>query len=342
MLARSLPQLSLPSFRRLQPAQLVDDVLIELFTARGAIDIPAEVNDIVRMPFWAAALARFGLQAESGLQLLRLIMEHRLELAFTEPLLARKTREALGVIALAAQPAVVVETRQALDVLEAWMTSGVGRDRWEREPTETMLERARESGLVEAETETITFLHPLLAATLAAEATVESPDAVETVGAHAELVSMTAALLPDERAPEMLELLVEHDIFFLARMLRLSYRRRRLANFEADLDRYRLALQRLAPLAGEPAEGRLLTGTVLGLQDTGWTAIGVAAEAPDQEPGDFEALQSACRGQELLVWQGDAFAERSPELLAAGEVPMQFKDAMNTIVAIDQPGEYLA
>jgi hypothetical protein len=42
------------------------------------------------------------------------------------------------------------------------------------------------------------------------------------------------------------------------------------------------------------------------------------------------------------VWQGSAFGERCPELVAAGEVLMQFKNAMQAIVAIDQPSPDVA
>jgi hypothetical protein len=269
VLARSLPKLSLPGFQRLSPSQLTDKMLVELFAAhgqqiRGAIDIPAAVDDLIRLPFWAAAMARFGLETESGLQLLQLLVEHRLDLAFTEPLIARKVREVLGAIALAMHPAIVVECEPAQEAVETWMASAPARERWEPEPTETMLERARESGLVEADADTITFLHPLLAAVLAAEASVERPEVRMAVEAHTDLASMTAALLPDSRAPDVLEILTEHDIFFLARVLRLSYGRARVADFEVDLERYRIALRRLSPLAGEIAAARLCTGVVLG------------------------------------------------------------------------------
>jgi hypothetical protein len=113
-LARTLPDHALSQFERAEPAQLDLAQLAQLFAAHGQLlrgehDIPPEVTDLIRRPFWAGALARFGLDVRSGLELIGKVIDRRLELASEgEGSEAQRAREALGELARSARPSIGV------------------------------------------------------------------------------------------------------------------------------------------------------------------------------------------------------------------------------------------
>jgi len=344
LLARAVTDNQLSDFNRLHPAPFDESQITEMFECegraiRGMIDVPAELTDLVIWPFWCAALARFGLEASSGLALLQKVIEGRLA-ATHDASRAAKLRAAMGWLALQAYPSPGFSAAQGLEWLADWQQTPETRARFETEPAETLLEAVRHSGLIQAEDQQLVFLHPLLAAVLAAEAGLSDPTQ-EAVQASGELSVFCAALLGEQQHGLVLETFESHDIFFVARVLRLHVPHTRTSNPEADLQRYQQALRALAPLAGPQYETVLRTSTVNAARAENWTALThVEGEEPEVLE-TYEDLVATDPESEVVVWQNDPFTERLPEHLAAAEVLMRFKRGFDELtrseMEYDQP-----
>jgi hypothetical protein len=144
-------------------------------------------------------------------------------------------------------------------------------------------------------------------------------------------------MLPDDRHEELMDGLADRDVFFAARVLRLSLDRPRESDLAVDLARYRDALRFLAPLAGPDVADELGEVEVATTAESGWTALRHTTDGHAGIQPGWDALEGLA-GEETIVWQGNPFASRSPELLAAAEVLMRFKRAFNHAVpAPDAP-----
>jgi hypothetical protein len=334
LLARAVADDQLSDFSRLRPAPFGDSHITEMFACegraiRGMIDVPAELTDLVIWPFWCAALARFGLEAGSGLALLQKIIEARLT-ATHDVTRAAKVRAAMGWLALKGYPATGFFAAEGLDWLAEWQQTSETQARFETEPAETLLETVRHSGLIQAEDQRLVFLHPLLAAVLAAEAGLTDPTQTP-VQASGELSVFCTALLGEQQHSSVLEMFESHDIFFIARVLRLHVPHPRSSDPQSDLERYQRTLRALAPLAGPQQAATLSASTVKAARGENWTAL---THTEGEDPAllqSFEELTAIDPESELVVWQDDPFVERLPEHLAAAEVLMRFKRSFDAL-----------
>jgi hypothetical protein len=328
VLARGLSQAQLPNWHVVGSAPLSDAHVQEIFECegqplRGMHDVPAELKDIVIWPFWCAALARHGLAASSGLALLRLVISERLN-KNAEALRAAKVRAGLGAIALETHPAVEVSVSDAVDILLRWQDSDGVRQRFDVEPAEALLEAIRHSGLVQAEGERIVFLHPLLASVLGAESAQAHPGD-QRLRASPELAVFTAALLGDSQHEQLLDLLAHGDVFFAARVLRLSTPTARASEVEADLGRYQTALRSLASVAGPDVAQELPSIGAVAAQGDGWTALTHVPNTEGTVVASYEEVMAAAEAREVVVWEDGPFTTRLPEHLAVAEALLRFK-----------------
>jgi hypothetical protein len=333
VVVRSLDPEALPDFARAAAAPLEEQQLVHLFSAqglRGMIDVPPELEDLIVRPFWAAAFGRFGGQARTALELLQSVIARRLELAVSgEPARASKLRAALGEIARAIHPATALAQVDALTLLDCWQETDSVRRRFTPEPADALLDAIRASGLVVADAAGIVFVHPLLAVTLAAEAT--ATDAGAPVPDDDELAAFTVALLSGERACELVDALCSRDIFFLARALRLSYERPRDTDLETDLATYEQALRTLAPVGGPEVEAALSDVHVVGAGTADWTAIRHFHVDSERVQAGWEELVALSGDPRVVVWQHSPFAAREPAFVAAAEILFRFKEVADPL-----------
>jgi hypothetical protein len=331
VLARALPDGALPDFARAAPAGLSDAQVAELFAAagqpiRGMLDVPPELAVLVRWPFWANAIARFGLDVVSGLDLLQRTITHRLKLAAPGEVGRQdKLRRALAALALQAHPGVTLPESEALAELDAWQQTPTAASLFAPEAADQLLEAVRRSGLVNSDFEQIAFVHPLVASTLAAEFCASADGLPPKALEDAELATFTAALLRDGHETDLADVLSTNDIFFLARVVRLSPPATRTLPFEGDLARYRDTVRRLAPLAGPRSVDALRQGDVAAAIGNTWTAIRQVDGEFRILGGEYAALLVLPGSEEMTVWEGSPFAERLPERVAAAEVLWRFK-----------------
>lgn len=337
VLVRSLDPAALSEFARAATAPLGEQELVELFRAhglRGMIDVPPELQDLISRPFWAAAFARFGTQAHTALELLQSVVTRRLELAAPgEPLRALKLRAALGEIARAIHPGTALAQSDALAVLARWQETDRAQARYALEPADTLLDAIRASGMVVPDADGIAFVHPLVALTVAAEEA--AADASAPIADDEELSAFTVALLRGERAADLVDILRSRDIFFLARVLRLSYERERNTVLEADTAIYEQALRAFAPLGGPEVEAALAKVHVSAAGASDWTAIRHLADAAERVQASWDDLVALPGDVRVVVWQGSPFATREPALIAAAEVLFRFKDVADPLTKTD-------
>ena len=158
----------------------------------------------------------------------------------------------------------------------------------------------------------------------------------DKVHSSAELSVFTAALLGEDHHSHLLDLLAENDIFFIARVLRLSVPADRTSHLSDDLVRYQHALEVLAPAAGPQPAKDLQASTALVAQGTNWTALTHSRQADGAVLPDYEDLvAAAAHGEEVVVWQDNPLASRLPEHLAAAEVLMRFKRPFDRLTQDD-------
>lgn len=334
LIARAVADDRLTDFNRLQPSPFEEAQITEMFACegqeiRGMIDVPPELHDLVIWPFWCAALARYGLEVSSGLALLQEIIGGRLA-ATHDAGRAGKLRAAMGWLALQAYPAPGFSPAEGVDRLAQWQQLPDVQARFETEPGEALLESVRRSGLIQAEDRQFAFLHPLLAAVLAAEAALADPTQ-PAIQASGELSVFCAALLGEQQHDSALEMLKSHDIFFVARVLRLHVPSQRTGDPHVDLERYQQALRVLAPLAGPEHEAVLETSTVKAARGANWTALTHTMGDEPELLNSYDDLAASGPESEIVVWQVDPFAEFLPEHLAASEVLMRFKRGFDAL-----------
>jgi hypothetical protein len=345
VLARQLPDGVLQMFGQASPAPLSEAQIVELFQAngqgiRGMIDVPPELADLVGWPFWASAIARFGLEVKSGLDLLQRTIRHRVGLATPgEAVRAQKAEAALGELARASYPEIVISQPDSVARLDTWQSVGAGA-RFEPEPAERLLELLRSTGLVNREGDAVAFVHPLITATLAAQTLAADPPIDKYRLVDDELSAFTAALLGDEAYNDLVEILAARDIFFLARVVRLSPVAGRDTDLEADLSRYEHALRRLADLAG-PIAGRPLSELhVAAAAEETWLALRFV-DGDSCVAGTYAEFLSLPGPEEVCLWQGTPFSTRTPERVAAAEVLWRFKREFDALTRTEPrfPGE---
>lgn len=326
VLARLLPDHALPTFERSEVAPLPGSTVESLFELQGfngfqlERDVPKRIRDLVERPFWARVLATVGLDAETGLVVLDRLIEQRLRAVLPDEPRRQKLRAILEELALGIRPSVSVGWEQAIkNVRELWQEPQFATS-FEAEPAEILLEQARATGLLDLEDE-FTFIHPLIATMFAAEAAARRAD--PRTASDPELAAFIAGLLSEERHDNLLELLKHHDVFTLARALRLRPSAQRRAAPEEDAERYARTLRELGPLvSSEPPPNGV---SILGAGR--WLAVKTrGSEAIDLSDEEFSEW-SRPNGDELafVLWPENPFETALPEFVAAGEIVYAFK-----------------
>lgn len=345
-LTRRLPDERLASFEKLRMSPLSQDAILDFLEVQGypplgQWDIPAEIRDLVAWPLWIQMFAKFGAEAGSALSLLQRLVDYRLQRWKATEGLRLKTRQVLSELALSARPGVVISRSEATERLAEWSLSPTTTARFNVEPAEKMIDSALATGLVEAEGQALIFIHPLIGTYIAAEGGASRSSVPELSATDRELAAFLAPMLDEARAEDFVAVLCQHDIFTLARTLRLTRPKPRRSNIEGDIARFDRAFSALAGLAGfaDTLEGT----TTLALLGGPWIAVGrVVGDCPR-----VATVKSAEHQLDTLFptgfvyWDANPFNTRSPELVAAAEVLAKFKERFVAMRPLGDPhGDY--
>lgn len=344
--SRRLPKDFLTSFQRFTMTPLSEEMVVGFLASQGYADlnywnIPAEVRDLACWPLWIELLAKFGTDIDSGLSLLQKLVNFRL--SKQSPVEGRriKVKEALGQIALAARPAVTISRDKATSQLSEWMQETSVMARFRSEPSETLIEDGLATGLIEAEGESLVFIHPLLATLLAAEAAALEPTLPVQIGADQDLSAFLVPLLPETRANDIVAILGSHNIFVLARTLRLARRTPRSNPIDADLLRFDYAFEHLAHLAGKNEAARCHEETTSIIHGDQWMAL---TRRAGQEPELVDGKHFAAwanpkngRSRDFVLWDINPLNSIAPELLAAAEILGRFKQNFKALKPSGDP-----
>lgn len=343
--SRRLPEDLLINFQRFSMSPLSEEIVVGFLASQGYPDlhywdIPPEVRDLACWPLWIELLAKFGTDVASGLSLLQSLVDFRL--SKQDPLGARriKVKEALGELALACRPAITVTRQEGITRVSEWMQEKSVAARFKAEPAESLIESSLATGIIEAEGDSLLFVHPLLATVLAAEAAAVKPKPPAQTAVDQELSAFLVPLLPESRCEDVVAILRSHDIFVLARTLRLARRTKRSNSIEGDLIRFDYAFGHLAHLAGMNEATRCPEETTSIIHSDEWMAL---ARRPGQKPElvdgeDFASWASPedGRSSDYVLWDVNPLSSLTPELLAAAEVLARFKQNFK---ALRPPGD---
>lgn len=332
--SRRLPEELFGNFPRLRMSQLPEEGVVGFLRTQGYQelrywDIPAEVRDLACWPLWIELLAKFGTDTSSGLALLQNLVNFRL--ARHSPLEGRriKIKESLGQIALACRPSVSLATTEALTRIAAWTQMEGVLARFKAESAESLIESGLATGIIEAEGQSLVFVHPLLATVLAAEAAATQSSLPPQTVIDPELCAFLVPLLPESRSKDVVTLLRSHDIFVLARTLRLAQRAKRSNPIEEDLIRLDDAYKELAPMAGMKEVARCREDVTSIIHAEQWMALarrrGESPEIATSEDFATWANPSDVGTSEYVLWDVNPLDSLTPEFLAAAEVLARFK-----------------
>lgn len=328
--ARRFDPLELGGFDRVDVAPLRTHELDDLLAAAGLGGhhprLNPQIADIARWPMWATALIAYGIDAETGLDLLRQLVTARMQTAGMSSTLERsELRAAAGALALHAWPATSVPTDAALDHVRRWMAQPGTASRFVSQPASDVLHRLGEAGLVEV-AEDVAFPHRLLATALAAEAAVESghgdghPDV--------ELAPFVAAVADDDRhVDQVRNVLAAHDVFTVARYLRLSPPRQSTGHVVADVRRLVDAHLAWSPV-GEALD------VIYTDRWIAWRPAGTGAVITCADSDEFAAWRRASDAT-ISSWSPLPFTNRTPEFVAAAYTLDRFR---SLVVALDPGG----
>jgi hypothetical protein len=263
-----------------------------------------------------------GVDAETGLVLLDRLIDRRLDVTIPHDATRRlKIRAVLAALALRARPAISLSLMEAVEALGVMWADARVAARFTKEPAEVLLDEARATGVVDAEGDNLAFVHPLVATFLSAEGVVAQSEIPARI--DPELAAFVAALLPEDRHEELLDLLARYDICTLARALRLRPSASRTISLEDDAVMYLETLERLRHLApGDASVG------ISYLASDRWFVVKSTEELGARFTEDtFDDWSATTAGNELtfVVWPGVPFAAEPPAFVAAAEILYRFK-----------------
>jgi hypothetical protein len=317
--ARKFSPLELPEFVHAAAAPLGQAEMRDLIEALGvgdrALHFSEQVREIALWPMWATALVVYGIEARTGLELLQRLVDARLRTAgMSSSLEAAELRAAAGFVAHSLWPATTSTIPETLEWVRQWRTESATGARFAPRPAEDVLQRLGEAALLEVGDD-VEFPHRLLATILAAEHVVA--DSGAAVSIDEELAPFVAALADDDRHIELLRrILGTHDVFVVARYLRLSPPRERSVTLEADLQRF-AAAHRMWSRDGTELD--MAFGEV-------WIAWRPASVAGSCHCDDDEYVEWRSQSDEAIdFWPSLPFAERTPEFVAAVYILGKFR-----------------
>lgn len=339
----------LPSFVRVSMAFLTDEALVALFELNGQPglvvdrDVPQEIVELARRPFFAGVLATTGLDAATGLVVLQRLIEKRLRAVVLDDQRRIKLRFVLGELARNARPAVTMSLTRAYGIIaNALATEELAR-RFSTSSAETLIDRARTTGLADVDRDQLQLVHPLVATLLAAEATALRDELPRELGSDRELAAFVAALLPETREEEIVTSLAGTDIFTLARTLRLRPTAPRTSRLDEDAARYAFARSQFETLHSDASHQRGFS--FITQPGDSWLCVRARAEAGVEvlsSMGNFEQWVSPGHdgSTEFTVWPDNPFEQRLPALVAAADAVMGFKSSAYQALAIDRSDEF--
>lgn len=328
--ARRLDPLELEGFDRVDVAPLRTREFDDLLTAAGLgahrPRLNPQVADIAKWPMWATALIAYGLDAETGLELLRQLVTARMQTAGMSSTLERsELRSAAGVLALQAWPATSLTTDSALDHVRRWKSQPSAASTFVSQPASDILNRLGEAGLVEV-AEDVAFPHRLIATALAAEAAVDS--GAQDEPPDVELAPFVAAVADDDQHGDQLrDGLAAHDIFTVARYLRLSPPRQRAGDIVGDVGRLVDAYLAWSPV-GEALD------VIYSDSWIAWRPAGTGSVSARADADEF-AVWRRISDATITSWSPLPFGNRTPEFVAAAYTLDRFR---SLVVALDPVG----
>lgn len=336
--ARALSGSILTDVPHLIAAPIGADALLSAFEAYGAPirfvdDIPRQFHDLIARPLWAILLAQYGTAEESGLQLLKRLLDHRLSQALPGNAVRQdKLRSLLGFVANKIRPRLTASASEFLRHTDKWSSSTQTRARFEEETAEELLRAATRTGLVYQESGQVRYAHVLLATALAAEWAVSTNGIPRLPTGDRDLRAMVAASLPEERTGEAVDVLADSDVYTVAMALRLSQRAPR-SPLAFDPQAYKAAIERLGRT--DTAQGPIMAA------GDGWVAIRDAgtAQAVELSSDEFWEWARPRQGEthRYTMWSPSPFIQRSPLWVAAEEAVSQFKERVRAAAPSGDP-----
>lgn len=331
----------LADFRFASVGALTNPQLDGLFRAVGDPSsrtdlLDPRLLDLIRLPFWAALVARHGTVVAGALDLLDTMVERRLfdgTVDDAQGLL--RVRSALGALAFAIRPSDSVRLDRALALIAHWLESDPGRVRFSGVSADAMLEGGRRTGLVSMEGSVLRFPHPLVAAYLAAEHAVSErllPDRADE-----DVSAFVAALTPESEHGLLLDVLERASILTVAAFLRLARVQPRQSDADHDLARVDATYRRLAPMIGADASehvSMLATGGYLCVRSIPGPA---GPQRVDDGPMSVWADSTNAGRAVATCWRGNPLDRVTPEQLAAGLILNGFKRAWELLRPRGEP-----
>lgn len=350
-LTRAMRDDRMTMFARAEMAPLPDRALETLFELHGRPgvvvdrDVPDEIVDLARRPFFAGALATTGLDAETGLVVVQRLVERRLGAVVESDQSRLKLRFVAGELAKAARPATTIDLATAYEVVASALGAHDVTRLFEAEPAEALIDRIRMTGLASVDHAQLQLVHPLVATLLAAEAIVVREELPQILADDWELVAFVTALLPEARDSDIVDALASTDIFTIARALRLRPTVARRARVDRDAERYLEARRRFDALH---SDCRGLAGfAFMSADEDGW----LCARERTQEGvevvtavADFDQwnMPGTTGVTEFTMWPTNPFSSRLPVFVAAADSVLGFKVRAHQLLAIDPSDEFKA
>ncbi len=332
LVVRAASHPGLADWTRASVEPLSVDEVENLFDLAGhsgeqRVELFSKLEDLVRLPFWAPAIARFGLTATSGPDLLANVIGERLRATLPDDEASRlRLVEALGHVALSLRPAVEDDAARLLELLAEWSRSPRAQERFTPVAAEALLDLAASTGIVAAAAARRRFVHPLVAAYLASRHAL-ALNTLAGISLDDDIRALIAAQLPDDRGPQWADVLSGGSMGALVRAIRLAGIHSRISDVDVDLRRYESAYQRLSPLAGAvvAAQAARTTSSVLVDRDTF-----CLRRVPGDEPSVVRGVPLPAWGagpgsEQFTAWLHNPFEGRAPEQLAAEQVVAALK-----------------
>jgi hypothetical protein len=264
---------------------------------------------------WTTALIVYGTESRTGLELLQRLVDARLESAgMTSPVEVAELRAVAGFIANRLWPATETTAPWALERIRQWRAEAPSAATFEPRTPEDILHRLGDAALLEIGGD-VAFPHRLISTILAAEYAVHDPATANS--SDEELAPFVAALADDGRHLELIHQLLEnHDIFVLARFLRLSPSQERIGDWDTDVERLATAYR-----LWSPSEEELDVAF-----DEGWIAWRTAHVPRIWHAALGSFAQWSVESDEVIeFWPSSPFNNHTPEFVAAVYILARFR-----------------